>query len=40
MVLWVKESSFAAAAAVAWIQSLAQDLPYAMGVAKKKLIFL
>ena len=35
MVQWVKESSFAAAAAVAWIQSLVHDLPYATGVPIK-----
>ena len=32
---WVKGSG--AATAVAWIQSLAGELPYAMGVAIKKL---
>ena len=37
---WVKDptrvSATAAAAAAAWIQSLAWDLPYAIGVATKK----
>ena len=35
MAQWVKHLAVTLAAAVAQIQSLAQELPYAMGMAKK-----
>ena len=40
MAQWIKDLSVATAetcvAVVAWVQSVAQELPYAMGVVKKK----
>ena len=37
MVQWVKNQTVVAQVSpVAWIRSLAQEVPYAMGVAKKK----